>query len=50
MGREVVSLINQIRKPGRRFTLWDSTNNLGQPVSARMYIFTIQVGGLRKLK
>ena len=50
MGREVVSLINEVQKPGRRFVLWDATNNLGQSVSAGMYIYTIQAGEFRKTK
>ena len=44
MGREVISLINKLQNPGRNFALWDGINSLGQPVSAGMYIYTIQVG------
>ena len=50
MGREVISLINEIQKPGRRFALWDSKNNLGQSVSAGMYIYTFQAGEFRQTK
>ena len=31
MGREVVSLINKVKK-GRKFALWGATNNFGQSV------------------
>ena len=34
IGREVVSLINEIQKPKRKTVSWDATNNLGQMVSA----------------
>ena len=44
MGREVISLVNEIQKPGRKFLIWDAKNNLGQTVSAGMYIYTIQAG------
>ena len=30
MGREVVSLINEIQKSGPKSVIWDATNNLGQ--------------------
>ena len=50
MGREVVSLINEVQETGRRFVLWDATNNLGQSVSAGMYIYTIKAGEFIKTK
>ena len=50
MGLEVVSLVNEIQKLGQRFALWDATNNLGQSVSAGMYIYTIQAGEFIKTK
>ena len=50
MGREVISLINEIQKPGRKFSIWNAKNNLGQTVSAGMYIYTIQAGSFRKTK
>ena len=49
-GREVVSLVNEVQKPGRKFALWDGTNKLGQSVSAGTYIYTIQVGKFRQTK
>ena len=44
MGREVISLVNKLQNSGQKFVLWDGINSLGQPVSAGMYIYTIQVG------
>ena len=49
MGREVISLINERQKPGRRFALWDA-KLLRAIISAGMYIYTIQAGTLGKLK
>ena len=50
MGREVVSLVNEVQKPGHKFALWNATNKLGQSVSAGTYIYTIQAGKFRKTK
>jgi hypothetical protein len=36
--------------PGYRSISWDATNDLGQPVSAGMYIYTIQAGEFRKTR
>ena len=41
-------LINKNQKAGNRSIIWDATNNLGQKVSAGLYIYTIQVGGFRQ--
>ena len=50
MGRKIKSLINKIQEAGYRSISWDATNDLGQPVSAGMYIYTIQAGGFRQTK
>jgi hypothetical protein len=50
MGRKVRSLINTNEDAGYRYMNWDATNDLGQPVSAGMYIYTIQAGEFRKTK
>ena len=50
MGREIISLVNKIQEPGRKYVLWDSTNSLGQSVSAGMYIYTIQAGKFKQTK
>ena len=48
MGRKVRSLINTTQDAGYRYMNWDATNDLGQPVSAGMYIYTIQAGEFRQ--
>ena len=50
MGREVKTLVNKEQVAGFRSVKWDATNNLGQPVSAGMYIYTIQAGEFRQTK
>ena len=50
MGRKIKTLINNIMDPGYRTITWDATNDLGQSVSAGMYIYTIQAGDFRQTK
>tara|TARA_Y100000768_G_scaffold384291_1_gene368049 strand:+ start:3 stop:1196 length:1194 start_codon:yes stop_codon:yes gene_type:complete len=50
MGRNIKSLININQEAGYRSITWNATNDLGQPVSAGMYIFTIQAGEFRQTK
>ena len=50
MGRVVKTLINSSQTAGFKSVQWDATNNLGQPVSAGMYIYTIQAGEFRQSK
>ena len=50
MGRKVRSLINTTQDAGYRYINWHANNDLGQPVSAGMYIYTIQAGAFRKTK
>ena len=50
MGRKMKSLINAIQEAGYRSITWDATNDLGQPISAGMYIYTIQAGEFRQTR
>jgi flagellar hook assembly protein FlgD len=50
MGHKIKSLVNVNQDPGYRSISWDATNDLGQPVSAGMYIYTIQAGEFRQAK
>ena len=50
MGRRVKSLVNTNQAAGYRSIHWNATNDLGQPVSAGMYIYTIQAGEFRQTK
>jgi len=50
MGRSIWSLVNSRQTAGYRSIQWNATNNLGEPVSAGMYIYTIQAGDFRQTK
>ena len=49
-GNKVRSLLNTSIDAGYRSIIWDATNDLGQSVSAGMYIYTIQAGRFRQTK
>ena len=49
-GKRVKSLVNTNQDAGYRSIYWNATNDLGQPVSAGMYIYTIQAGEFRQTK
>jgi hypothetical protein len=48
MGRKVKRLINQAQNAGYKSVIWDATNDLGQPVSAGMYLYRIQTDRFSK--
>jgi len=50
MGRNIKSLVNTDQTAGYRSIRWDATNDLGEPVSAGMYIYMIQAGEFRQTK
>lgn len=43
-GRKVRTLVNGIQSAGYRTVSWNATNEMGRPVSAGMYIYSIQAG------
>ncbi|MFL2989924.1 MAG: choice-of-anchor J domain-containing protein [Candidatus Neomarinimicrobiota bacterium] len=50
MGRKMKSLINAMQEAGYRSLTWNATDDLGQSVSAGMYIYTIQAGEFRQTR
>jgi len=50
MGHHIKLLINNKQPAGYHSIKWDATNNLGEPVSAGMYIYTLQAGEFRQVK
>ena len=50
MGREVVTLLNETISAGYKSILWNATNKSGQPVSAGMYFYALQVKDFMKIK
>ena len=49
-GNVVNNLVNRNQRQGYKSVQWNATNNLGGPVSAGMYIYTIQAGEFRQTK
>jgi hypothetical protein len=50
MGRQVKTLINGSQTAGYKTIQWDATNNFGEPVSAGLYLYTIEAGEFRQTK
>ena len=50
MGRQVKTLVNSSQTAGYKSIQWNATNNIGQPVSAGLYLYTIQAGDFRQTK
>jgi hypothetical protein len=50
MGKVVRTLINMEQTVGYRSVQWHGTNNNGSPVSAGIYLYTIQAGDYRQTK
>jgi len=44
MGRIVNNLVSSQQNTGYKSVQWNATNNAGQPVSAGLYLYTIQAG------
>ena len=50
LGNVVNNLVNRNQRRGYKSVQWNATNNEGQPVSAGVYLYTIQVGQFRQVK
>jgi len=50
MGRVVRTLVNGQQSAGYKSLQWNATNNSGQPISAGLYIYTIQAGEFSQTK
>ena len=50
MGRVVSNLVSSQQNAGYKSVQWNATNNEGQPVSAGLYLYTIQAGNFRQTK
>ena len=50
IGNKVRTVVNQVQDAGIKSHQWNATNDLGQPVSAGMYLYTIQAGDFRQTK
>ena len=50
LGNVISQLVNEVQNSGYRSIQWDATNNQGQPVSAGVYLYTIEAGEFRQTK
>ena len=50
MGRVVKTLVNGSQTAGFKSIQWNATNNINEPVSAGLYLYTIQAGDFRQTK
>ena len=50
LGKVVSNLLNTNQSSGNKSFLWDATNNLGQPVPAGLYFFSIETDNNRQSK
>ena len=49
-GNQVRILVNEAKSAGFRSVQWNATNNQGQPVSAGVYLYSIEAGKFRQTK
>jgi hypothetical protein len=50
VGRKIRTLVNEQVNAGYHSTLWNATNEMGSPVSAGVYIYTITANDFRDVK
>ena len=50
MGRQVTTLISDQQSAGHKSVQWNATHHKGEPVSAGIYLYMIQVGDFRQVK
>jgi hypothetical protein len=50
MGRQVKALLNGSQTAGYKSIQWNATNDEGKPVSAGLYLYTIEAGEFRQTK
>ena len=50
LGNVVKNLVNANQSSGYKLVQWNATNNSGQPVSAGVYLYTIEAGDFRQTK
>ena len=50
LGNVVNNLVNQCESSGSKSVQWNATNNLGKPVSAGVYLYSIEAGKFNQAK
>ena len=50
LGNVINNLVNTNQSSGYKSVQWNATNNQGQPISAGVYLYSIEAGGFRQTK
>lgn len=50
LGREVTVAVDSWQEAGSHEAMWDGTNDVGQPVSAGIYLYQIRARGFSQVK
>ena len=50
IGNKVRTLVSQAENAGTKSYQWNATNDLGQSVSAGVYLYSIEAGDFRQTK
>ena len=50
LGNIINHLVNEVQNSGCKTVKWNATNNQGQPVSAGVYLYSIEAGDFRQTK
>ena len=50
LGNVIRQLVNEVQNSGYKTVEWNATDNLGHPVSAGVYLYSLEVADLRQTK
>ena len=50
LGNVIKQIVKEVQKSGYKRVEWNATDNLGQPVSAGVYLYSLEVGDFRQTK
>ena len=50
IGKKIKTLVSSFQTAGSKNVNWNATNNQGQPVSAGIYLYTVEAGKFRQTK
>ena len=50
LGREVISLINEVKTAGTYSSVWNGDNNFGNKVSSGIYLYRMEAGSFVEAK
>ena len=50
LGNVIKQIVDEVQNSGYKSVIWDATNNQGNPVSAGVYLYSIEAGNFRQTK